>query len=99
MQIKYKNTKIEKVCSNASKAEKTYGERIAEKIQMRIDQIKASDTIDYLINYRIGRCHSLTGDRDGQYAMDLVHPLRLIFTVDKSSCIQVAEIVDITDYH
>ncbi len=99
MQIKYKNKKIEKLCSNASKAEKVYGERVAEKIQMRIDQIKASDTIDDLIKYKIGRCHSLTGDRDGQYAMDLVHPLRLIFTVDESSCIQVAQIVEIVDYH
>ena len=37
-------------------------------------------------------------DRKGQYAMDLVHPYRLVFekTGDK---IQIANVMEIVDYH
>lgn len=46
----------------------------------------------------IGRCHRLVGNRKGQYAMDLEHPLRLIFEVNGDE-IQIAEIQEIVDYH
>ena len=89
MKITYKNRSIEKVCTIAS---------VAEKIQMRIDQIGAADTIEDLVKYRIGRCHFLKGDRKGQYAMDLVHPYRLIF-VKTGEEIQIANVMEIVDYH
>ena len=47
MEITYKTRKIEKVCTIASEAEKKYGSEMAEKIHQRIDEIDASDTIDY----------------------------------------------------
>ena len=99
MQIAYKTKKLEKICTDFSEAVIEYGILIAQKIHMRIDQISASRTIDDLIKYNIGRCHLLTGDRKGQYAMDLVHPFRLIFIVNKSGCIQIAKIWEIVDYH
>ena len=71
---------------------------MTEKIHMRIDEIRAADTIEELIACRIGRCHPLLGKRRGQYAMDLVHPFRLIFE-KKGNEIQIAHIIDITDYH
>ena len=37
MQIEYKNSKIEKICTNAYEAEKKHGKEMAEKIQLRID--------------------------------------------------------------
>ena len=98
MEIIYKNQKIEKICTNAQEAEKKYGSKMAEKIHMRIDQISASDTVEMMVQYRIGRCHFLPGDRKGQYAMDLVHPYRLIFE-KKGNQIQVAKIIEIVDYH
>ncbi|MGN1344479.1 MAG: hypothetical protein ACI4U3_07855 [Traorella sp.] len=52
---------------------------MAKKIQMRIDQIKASDSIEQMIQFHIGRCHLLKGNRKNQYAVDLVHPQRLVF--------------------
>lgn len=74
MEIAYKNKAIDKVCTNADAARKEYGEEMARKIQLRIDQISATSTVEELIRYHIGRCHPLHGDRNGQYAMDLVHP-------------------------
>lgn len=71
---------------------------MARKIQLRIDQISATLTVEELIRYHIGRCHPLHGDRNGQYAMDLVHPYRLVF-VKYGIDIQIAEIQEIVDYH
>ena len=71
---------------------------MAEKIHQRIDQIKAVDAVETMIKHRIGRCHSLLGKREGQYAVDLIHPQRLIFTV-RGETVQVAKIEEIVDYH
>ena len=51
-----------------------------------------------MILHKIGRCHKLSGNRKDQYAVDLVHPQRLVFTVIGNE-IQIAEILEITDYH
>lgn len=98
MEVKYKTKKLMKICEDAHIATKAYGDKMAIKIQLRIDQIKASNDVIELVTFFIGRCHKLEGDRKGQYAMDLVHPYRLIFCVDESS-ISIAKIEEIVDYH
>lgn len=98
MQIEYKNSKIEKVCTNAYEAERKYGKEMAEKIQLRIDQISAALSVEMMMQYKIGRCHQLKGNRKEQYAMDLVHPYRLVFE-KKGNEIQIANIMEIVDYH
>ena len=98
MEIKYKNNKIKKVCTNAKEAEKAHGTLMAEKISMRIDEIESADTVEMMIRYRIGRCHALINDRKGQYAVDLVHPYRLVFEKIGNE-IQIANILEIVDYH
>ena len=98
MEITYKNNKIKKICTDTKVAEKTYGAKMAEKIDMRIGEISASDTVEMLIQFRIGRCHPLTQNRKGQNAMDLVHPYRLVFEKNGNE-IQIANILEIVDYH
>lgn len=98
MQITYKNKKIEKICTNASEAVKKHGSEMAEKIHQRIDEISAVDSVEDMIQYRIGRCHLLNGNRIGQYAVDLIHPYRLVFE-KRGKQIQIANIMEIVDYH
>ncbi len=98
MEITYKNKKIEKICTNARVADRTYGNEMSEKIQMRIDEISAADTVEMMIQFHIGRCHSLTNNRKGQYAVDLIHPYRLVFE-KHGNTIQIAHILEIVDYH
>ena len=98
MDITYKNRKIEKVCTDAKAAERTYGREMADKIHQRIDEIDAADTVEMMIKFHIGRCHSLTQNRKGQYAVDLVHPYRLVFEKNGDK-IQIANILEIVDYH
>lgn len=98
MKVNYRNRKIEKVCTNAQAARKTYGDIMARKIHQRIDELNTADSVEMMVQYRIGSCHLLTGDRENQYALDLEHPYRLIFTQIGSE-IQIAEVQEIIDYH
>lgn len=98
MDITYKNKKIEKICTDAKAAERAYGREMAVKIHQRIDEIAASDTVEMMIQFHIGRCHSLKQNRKGQYAVDPVHPYRLVFEKNGDE-IQIANILEIVDYH
>lgn len=98
MLIEYKNRRIETICIDAAVAEKKHGKAMAEKIQLRIDQIEAASSVEEMIKFKIGRCHHLSGDRKKQYAVDLIHPYRLVFE-KKGNEIQIAYIIEIVDYH
>ncbi len=98
MDITYKNKRIERVCTDVRFAEKKYGWKMAEMIDMRLGQISAADSVEMMIRFHIGRCHPLKQNRKGQYAVDLVHPYRLVFE-KRGSEIQIANIIEIVDYH
>lgn len=76
---------------------KVWGD-MANKIEQRIGEITASDTVEFMVQFRIGRCHPLHNNRKGQYAVDLVHPYRLVFEINGHE-IQIANIMGIVDYH
>lgn len=98
MQIEYKNGRLAKICTNVYEAERKYGKQMAEKVHLRIKQITAALSVEMLLKYRIGRCHQLTGNRKEQYAMDLVHPYRLVFE-KRGNEVQMICIMEIVDYH
>ncbi len=98
MHILYRTKKLEKVCENRKEGVKKYGVKMGTIIPIRIDQLRNAISISHLIQNKIGRCHKLEGDREGQYAMDLIHPYRLIFTQEDEHTITVM-IEEIIDYH
>ena len=98
MNIEYKNKEYERVCTQYQYAVKKYGKNQADKIHQRIDELKAAFSVDMLVQFKIGRCHQLTSDRNGQFAMDLVQPYRLVFE-KKNTDIQTVRIIEIVDYH
>lgn len=98
MKITYKNNAIRKICTIAQFAERKLGRNMADKIHQRIDEISGADTIEQMIQYSVGKCHPLTGDREGEYAMHLVEPYRLVFE-KRGNEVQIAHIIEIVDYH
>ena len=96
--VHYRTNKLQKICENAKVASRTYGDEMAERIHLRIDQITSANNVEELVQHRIGRCHLLIGDRKGQYAMDLIQPYRLIFVKIEESSVEV-RIENIEDYH
>lgn len=100
MDITYKSRELEKICEDKKVSVKSYGIDMANKIKLRINEIRASDSVEEIIQYQIGRCHALVGDRFGEYAVDLVQPFRLIFIKDDDTKqIKVVKIMEIIDYH
>jgi len=97
LEVTYKNNKIRVVCIDAKVTERQYGRKMAEKIHQRIDEISAADTVEMMVRFHIGRCHPLSQNRKGQFAVDLVHPYRLIFQITEKE-VQIANIQEITDY-
>ena len=98
LRVTYKSDSLERTCTMYSVAKRKYGERMANLIHQRVDELNAALSVEMLVQYSIGRCHPLDGDRKGEYAMDLVHPYRLIFEHRKTE-IYLVRIIDIEDYH
>lgn len=71
---------------------------MACKIKQRINELHGADSIEILLNGKIGNCHQLIGNRQGEYAMHLIQPYRLVFEL-KGDKLQVVKITSIEDYH
>lgn len=79
-------------------AVKTYGKEMAERISARMTQVSAADSVEMLIQYDLGRCHPLKRNRKNEFAMDLVHPFRLVFE-KRGHEFELVKIISIEDYH
>lgn len=107
MDLYFASKKLEKLCADSREATKAYGADCARKLRARLADIMAADVVTELVS---GRPHPLTGDRSGQFAVDLAGGNRLVFRptlpVPEHSDGSVAwdrvvavEIVYIGDYH
>ncbi|MBI2003648.1 MAG: killer suppression protein [Parcubacteria group bacterium] len=108
MEIRFSNKFEKELEFNTSK--RTRGLLMAKKITLRLEQLRACDSLKDMRQLP-GRCHELTEDRKGQFAVSLVEPLRLIlkpmgnpdnFTENGSIIwekIKVVEIIEIVNYH
>lgn len=68
------------------------------KIYERIEDLQMVSSIEALLMGRIGRCHPLKGNREGEYAMDLIGGYRLIFQ-QYEGYIEIVMVNSIEDYH
>jgi len=64
--------------------QKKFGAIQAKKIQNRLDDIFAAETLEDFRSIFPGRCHELKGDRKGHISLDVVHPYRLLFRASES---------------
>ena len=74
-------------------------------------ELRAADTLADISTLPPARCHQLSGDRAGQFAVDVRHPFRLIFEpahdpvprkedggIDLTR-VTAIRILEVTDYH
>ena len=109
--IKIKTRKLAKKLGSKDAMLKAYGKRMARAIQTRVELLTAASSLaDVPIRPPI-RLHQLKGKLSNHFAVDLVHPQRLILFprqrpvprlddggIDKEGVTEVT-IVDIVDYH
>jgi proteic killer suppression protein len=110
MQICFKTRKTEKIFNSARKLQKEYGADRAKKIRLRMAVLRSAVSLAEVPEQKPDRRHGLKGDRKGQYAVDLVHPSRLIFKpkdpvpiseggeIDLSKVTEIV-ILGVEDYH
>lgn len=90
---------------------KKYGDKMARVIQNRLAGLRNAPNLSTVPTNKPERRHLLKGQRAGQYAVDLVHPYRLVFKpahapvpkrpdggVDTGRVTAIT-IIEVVDYH
>ncbi len=105
MEICFKDKKLQKICEQHTKLQAKYGELRARRILLRIGDLLDALNLSDVKKLPQARLHPLQGDRKGQFALDTVHPYRLIIrpqngNVESLDTITKVEIISINkDYH
>ena len=79
MRIYFQTRRLQKVCSSLQAMEQAHGRVLATKLARRLAELGAAATLAEMSHLPPARCHALTGDRKGQFSVDLEHPYRLLF--------------------
>lgn len=111
LDIAFKTRKLAAACNTERTLKATYGDPMAKTIMRRLAVLKSARTLSRVPRSKPERMHQLTGDRSGQYAVDLVQPYRLIFVPDHNPLprlddggidtdrVTAITIMEIADYH
>lgn len=111
MKISFRSTKLRKIFDSEKNLKREYGTRMASAIMTQVDVLRISACLAEVPTKKPTRCHQLTGDRDEQFAIDLVQPYRLVFEVEHDPIprdefggidrkrVTAIIIIAVTDYH
>ena len=111
MNVTFRNTKLHKIFESESSLKRKYGPRRGTKISRHVTHLRSLQNLAMVPTKGPLRCHQLSEDRDEQFAIDLVHPFRLVFEVahdpiprdgfggiDKER-VTAIRIMEVIDYH
>ena len=111
MTIYFRNTKLSAACNSQRDAQRSFGKKNAKKILQRLSEIRASDNVAVLGTLPSAGLHPLKGARQGQFAVVVKHPFRIIFvpqndpvpqkddgSIDLKKITEMC-ILEIVDYH
>ena len=79
MEISFRTKKLERIFSSGKELRKVYGERAGGILTIRIGVLKNASNLERIPATRPERRHQLDGRQRGQYAIDIIHPYRLLF--------------------
>ncbi len=107
MEVRFTSKKIKKQCEDSKHAQKYYGSRIGTLLTQRVGELVAANSLLDIKNIPAARLHKLEGTRKNEYAVDLVHPFRLVFTpiiegdveITELKSIHIVRIEEVTNYH
>lgn len=109
MDLEFKTKKLQKQCEDFRIAQKDYGLNICKKLTQRVNELRAADSLDDIAKNSLANgFHELDGIRNGEYAVTLVHPYRLVFKASdlvsseekmEYSDIKLIRIEEVVDYH
>lgn len=110
MEIEYRKNKLKKQLSTGSEIKKAFGAN-AKRVSTRMADITASPNLSVLMQIPAANCHSLSGNRNGEWAVDVSANYRMIFELAHDSIpenedgsvdtqlVTNIRILEIVDYH
>ena len=111
MEIEFRTKQLRKRCETVKDASRKWGRESALKLVQRLFEIDAAEHLLDLLKLPAAKCHPLSGDREGQFAVRLRHPYRLVFepvcepneymrgnTIEPEKVTRV-KILEVVDYH
>lgn len=112
MDIFFKTRQLEQICTCERSCCKQYPDRIVfKKIYQRLLELKAAPNLRCISHLPPARCHQLSQNRQGQFAVNITGKLRLIFipnheyiSMDEAGVINLDTItniiiIEICNYH
>jgi proteic killer suppression protein len=110
IEISWSSRKLEKTCADDRQGSRHWGANNWKLLKRRLAALSAAPTLADMRGVP-GNCHQLHADRDGEFAVDLWGPYRLIFQpdhdpvpsldhggIDTSNVTQIT-IEEVADYH
>lgn len=110
MKIEYQKKKLKKQLSSASEIKRNFGVN-ARRVSSRLDDIISSPSLSVLMQIPATNCHKLSGDREGEWALNISVNHRIVFhiahyplprnpdgSLDTQSVTNIC-ITEIVDYH
>jgi plasmid maintenance system killer protein len=82
--------KLKAALENETVCQKQYGRDMAKKIMLRIDELRAANSLADFWPPMSGpeRCHELKGDLVGTFSINLKQPYRLLFVPIEESALK-----------
>ncbi len=111
MNITFRSEKLAKTFNSERNLVREYGAENARRIMLRMAVLAAANSLDEVPVHPPERRHELSGNRRGQFAVDVKHPQRLIFEPNQDPLPRKADggldlkkisaitIVGVEDYH
>ena len=111
MDIDFARPRLKKMFNSEKALKRAYGSRMTRTIAMRMAVLGNAPTLSKVPVTKPDRRHQLEGRRAGQYAVDLVHPKRLVFEPNHDPMprkqdggidtdqVTAITVIQVTDYH
>lgn len=90
MDLTYKTKKLHDLCEDPrlnKELNKKYGAEVAKRLPQRIKELKAFPSVNDIPTNPPQRRHKLTGNREGEFAINITNQYRLIFRQKENNII------------
>ena len=104
MELEFQDKKLEKQCQNEKDLQRKHGSVQARVIVNRLNQLQAAESLDDVLKLPQLRLHQLSGNRQGEWAVDVKHPKRIVLVPLNGDArdprtVTKIKIIEVVDYH
>lgn len=71
IEIKYRDHRVERLCTDYRQAKKELNVRVADKLYSLLDTLKMGNNLQEIFDLKMYYLHPLKGNREGEFALDL----------------------------